>query len=341
MGEYHAPSASRFIRMFNQKALPILICTSTLIEGVNTAAKSVLIYDKRINRADYDFFTFSNIRGRAGRLGQHHVGNVYLFHAPPDSEAIGVTAPLFGDLEDAPDEFVVHVEENDSTPAIDERVEEMATRLGLSSEELRRFSGIGLETLATLKEMIEGRLRSGRPIQWSAYPEYGEVLATCEIVCHVRRPADFGVFSYDQLGMYLNKLRKANSMKEFFSWHDETFKGKPEGYDGVFKFLRAVEYSLPELFSAIDLLIRKAGGASNYDLFIGQMTSWFRAPALKMLEEQGIPIQISERFLQSQDTVSSLSIRLRQLVNRSDRRLSSLESEWIADALPNAGDDDL
>ena len=64
--------------------LPILICTSTLIEGVNTAAKSVLIYDKAIANRNYDFFTFSNIRGRAGRLGQHHVGKVYLSTDLPD-----------------------------------------------------------------------------------------------------------------------------------------------------------------------------------------------------------------------------------------------------------------
>ncbi|MGQ0445650.1 MAG: DEAD/DEAH box helicase [Beijerinckiaceae bacterium] len=75
--------ASRFVRLFNTGEVPILICTSTLIEGVNTAAKSVLVYDKQIDRKDYDFFTFSNIKGRAGRLGQHHVGSVYLFHAPP------------------------------------------------------------------------------------------------------------------------------------------------------------------------------------------------------------------------------------------------------------------
>ena len=86
--------ASHFVRLFNSGDLPILICTSTLIEGVNTAAKSVMIYDKTINREDFDFFTFSNIRGRAGRLGQHHIGNVYLFHSPPEREDVEVSAPL-------------------------------------------------------------------------------------------------------------------------------------------------------------------------------------------------------------------------------------------------------
>ena len=42
--------ASHFVRLFNTDDLPVLVCTSTLIEGVNTAAKSIMIYDKAINR---------------------------------------------------------------------------------------------------------------------------------------------------------------------------------------------------------------------------------------------------------------------------------------------------
>lgn len=326
--------ASRFVRMFNDKRLPVLICTSTLIEGVNTAAKSVLIYDKKIARSDYDFFTFANIKGRAGRLGQHHVGNVFLFHAPPGDTGVDVTAPLFGDLDDAPDEFVIHIDEEDSTPLIDDRVTELASRVGLTPLELRRFSSLGIETLENLRSLIAGRLNNGSRIQWSARPEYEDIVAVCEIISHVRRINDFGVFSYKQLGMYLHKLRSLNTMKEFFHWHSDSFKGDPEKIDGVFKFLRATEYSLPEYFAAIDLLLRKAGGSSNYDYFLAGMPRWFRAEALKMLEEQGVPIQISERFLLKDDTVTSLGVRLRKLADSEDDRLSEVERSWIIDALP-------
>ncbi|RYG94791.1 MAG: hypothetical protein EON58_15495 [Alphaproteobacteria bacterium] len=326
--------ASRFVQLFNDKKLPILICTSTLIEGVNTAAKSVLIYDKKISRSDYDFFTFANIKGRAGRLGQHHIGNVFLFHAPPETQNVDVTAPLFGDLEDAPDEFVVHIDEEDTTPSIDERVEEMSDRAGLTPLELRRYSSIGIDVLETLKGLVEGRLKSGARIQWSNYPDYAQVEATCEVICHVRRANDFGAFSYKQLAMYLTKLRSSATMKEFFLWHSGSFKGDPAQMDGVFKFLRAVEYSLPEYFSVVDLMIRKAGGTSNYELFLANMPRWFRAESLKMLEEQGVPIQISERFLQTGDTVTTLGDRLRGLADAKDVRLSGLERSWIRDALP-------
>lgn len=39
--------ASRMVRLFDQQKLPVLLCTSTLIEGVNTAAKTVMIFDKK------------------------------------------------------------------------------------------------------------------------------------------------------------------------------------------------------------------------------------------------------------------------------------------------------
>jgi len=329
--------ASRFVRLFNEKKLPILVCTSTLIEGVNTAAKSVLIYDKKINRSDYDFFTFSNIRGRAGRLGQHHVGNVYLFHTPPGSAGVEVTAPLFGDLDDAPDEFVVHIDEEDTTPSIDERVGEMADRVGFTPDELRRFSSLGIDALENLRSLIAGRINTGAQLQWSGRPSYEEILAVCEVISHVvARIGDLGVFSYKQLGMYLNKLRSSRTMREFFHWHANSYRGDSEKMDGVFKFLRAAEYSLPEYFAVIDLMIQKAGGRSNYELFIAEMPRWFRAESLKMLEEQGVPIQISERFLASDDTVVSLGARLRALADARDTRLSAVEVDWVIDALPRA-----
>jgi replicative superfamily II helicase len=59
--------AQLFVRLFDERQITILVCTSTLIEGVNTAAANVLIYDKKINRTDFDFFSFANIRGRGGR----------------------------------------------------------------------------------------------------------------------------------------------------------------------------------------------------------------------------------------------------------------------------------
>lgn len=327
--------ASRFVSLFNDKKLPVLICTSTLIEGVNTAAKSVLIYDKTIARNNFDFFTFSNIKGRAGRLGQHHVGKVFLFHNPPGHEDVEVAAPLFGDLDDAPDEFVVHVSDNDATPAISERIEEMAERVHMSASEIRRFSGLGIDTLIGLRSAVRARLRAKAPLIWNGRPTYEEIEAVCTVICDVKGAQNFGCGSNRQLAMYINRLRSSPSMREFYSWHSESYRGEPKRLDNVFKFLRAAEFSLPEYFAVIELFVSKDHSSADYSLLLSELPRWFRAEELKILEEQGVPIQISERFLRRGDTVTTLGERLRALAERRDERLTSLERQWILDALPS------
>ena len=125
-------------------------------------------------------------------------------------------------------------------------------------------------------------------------------------------------------------------MKAFFHWHAKTFRGDDAKLDGVFKFLRSCEYSLPEYFAAVEVMVQKAGGEANYQFFVAGMPRWFRSDALKMLEEQGVPIQISERFLRRSDTVQRLGGRLRRLAEQLDPRLSKFERTWILDALPRA-----
>ena len=56
--------AQASVRFFNEEKVKYLICTSTLIEGVNTSAKNIVIFDHKIGNKEYDFFTFNNIKGR-------------------------------------------------------------------------------------------------------------------------------------------------------------------------------------------------------------------------------------------------------------------------------------
>jgi hypothetical protein len=327
--------ASQFVRMFNNGALPILICTSTLIEGVNTAAKSVLIYDKQIARKDYDFFTFSNIRGRAGRLGQHHVGSVYLFHAPPEEQTVEVEPPLFGDLDHAPDELVVHISDEDSSPVISDRIAELARTMELTRDELRLASSVGLEDAVALKQLTEIASRQGAAIHWSGSPKYNDVLAVSRIICEVRNANEFGIMSAAQLAVYLTNLRSHGTLRGFFHWHSASYRGQPGQQDNVFRFLRACEYGLPQLFSVVELFAKRIWPATSYGLFIAEMPRWFRAEILKNLDEQGVPVQISERFLLRNDTNEALRERLIQQARNPRSELTLFERQWVLDALAN------
>ncbi|MCH7294434.1 DEAD/DEAH box helicase [Acinetobacter higginsii] len=87
---------STIIDYFNKGVLNTLFCTATIIEGVNTTAKNVIFFDKnKGNLTPVDFFDYSNIKGRAGRLMEHYIGNIYNFNPPPIQKQFYVDIPFF------------------------------------------------------------------------------------------------------------------------------------------------------------------------------------------------------------------------------------------------------
>lgn len=325
--------ASHMVRMFNRSELPVLFCTSTLIEGVNTAARSVLIYDKKISRQNYDFFTFANIRGRAGRLGQHHVGQVYLFNEPPPTAETEVTPTLFGDDENASDDYVVHLEEEDTTAAIDDRVAALRQSLNLTTAQLRIASAVGLENALALKQQVDASLRARSALGWSGLPDYNTTVATLDVICKVKNVRDFGAFSTKQLAFQIANLRTQKSLRSFLIEHDRSFQGDLTAYDNIFKFLRACEYGLPQLFALVEIFVQKHLPHADYSYFVREMSRWFRNEALRNLDEEGVPIQISERFLQPGDDRNSLARRLAEVATTGGTTLTDFERAWLLAAL--------
>lgn len=63
----------------NSDETMILFATSTLLEGVNTSTKRLIITSKKIGTKDLSGFEFWNLVGRAGRLGKYKVGEVVYY----------------------------------------------------------------------------------------------------------------------------------------------------------------------------------------------------------------------------------------------------------------------
>ena len=75
------------LSLFNdsQSHFSRLICTSTLLEGVNTSAKNIIITKPSRNYNNtFDAFDFYNLVGRTGRLYQHYLGVAHYIKAPED-----------------------------------------------------------------------------------------------------------------------------------------------------------------------------------------------------------------------------------------------------------------
>lgn len=101
------------IDYFNDNRLKYLFCTSTIIEGVNTSAKNIIYYDaKKGKDIPIDYFDYSNIKGRAGRMMEHYIGRIFNFNLPPEREEINVDIPFFQQTP-VKDEVLIQLDELD------------------------------------------------------------------------------------------------------------------------------------------------------------------------------------------------------------------------------------
>ena len=62
-----------------------MLCTATLLEGVNTTAENIIITKPARGSGNaFDAFDFYNLVGRTGRLFQHYLGKAYYIKGPED-----------------------------------------------------------------------------------------------------------------------------------------------------------------------------------------------------------------------------------------------------------------
>jgi hypothetical protein len=77
---------SSMIDYFNEKSLKYIFCTSTIIEGVNTSAKNIIFFDNKKGLTLIDYFDYSNIKGRSGRMMIHYIGTIFNFNPSPKKQ---------------------------------------------------------------------------------------------------------------------------------------------------------------------------------------------------------------------------------------------------------------
>lgn len=96
------------VSLFNKNQLKVLISTTTITEGVNTAAKNLIVMHSKKGNKELKKFDAKNIAGRAGRFLFHYSGRVIVlkndFMKAINSEAEGIKHKNY-DLESPKDEI--------------------------------------------------------------------------------------------------------------------------------------------------------------------------------------------------------------------------------------------
>ncbi|ADK04866.1 DEAD/DEAH box helicase [Bacillus anthracis] len=106
---------SEIVDSFNKELVDVLICTSTLTEGVNTTAKNVIIYDNFKGKSDFylNGFDVKNIKGRAGRFLSHFLGKVIVLEEIHQEEEKGIIEFSYYDDENLNIEETIQVDRDD------------------------------------------------------------------------------------------------------------------------------------------------------------------------------------------------------------------------------------
>lgn len=141
---------------FNAGELRFLLCTATIIEGVNTVAKNVVIYDNRNGSRGIDKFTHGNIKGRAGRMGIHFVGKVFcLEDVPEDNLNQEVDVPLGIQDADTPLNLLASAQPSHLSEYSQDRFEAAFSQDRFSIDLVKKHSFFRMEQFEQLYSMVE------------------------------------------------------------------------------------------------------------------------------------------------------------------------------------------
>jgi hypothetical protein len=299
----------QMVRMFNTGAIRVLICTSTLIEGVNTSAENVIIYDRRKSKNVLDFFTYKNIQGRAGRMGRYFVGNVFVLERPPTDEDVVVEYKLEDQASDTPIGMLIQLDDSDLTDESRSRIEDELQGSFLSRETIRLNGSLDPRVQNELARRVDEMLRSGdRALLWSGFPQGLQLLTSCELIYqYISGPylAGRGISSGRQLVWHLRNVSQKDGIPGYLH---RVVNGRLSGQsaaekiDEALKIIRnVVTFRFPRDLMVLERIVKEVSSrlkmpAPDYSTYTEASENMFTPWAIAALEEYGIPIQLAKKI---------------------------------------------
>ncbi len=307
------------IKYFNDGLLRCIFCTSTIIEGVNTSAKNVVLFDGQKGGKPIDFFDYSNIKGRSGRLMEHYVGTIYNFVPVPQRESIVIDIPFYEqDRKILSDEILINIEKADVQQQVIDRYNKLyEIEPGLI--EIIKKNGTNVNGQMNIYYALQRDINTCKyqNISWSQMPNWDSLL----YILHLAENNIFSlqnkhaIFSYKQLARYIDMYRKSkNIMPIIKDIYENNVKGikrltEERRYAqldsaievGFHIYRHWFQFTVPKAFRVIDSLQRyvcdqHGKKAGSYSYFVQQLENDFIRENLSILIEYGIPSDTVHRI---------------------------------------------
>jgi len=302
-GQLHRSLSQIQVKLFEEDdGIERIVSTSSIIEGVNTSAENVIIWQNKNGRSRLNDFTYKNIIGRGGRMFKHFIGKIYILEQPPDPATIQLNLPfpekLVGDFDE-----VKYAQEltREQIIKIIAFKEEMAEIFGHERfQEIQEQGNLILSDSYLLRDIaldmknnprswsVLSLLNSSDVNQWDS-PLY-KVIRT--------QPGNWGI-QYSKFVGFVKILSK--------NWQlpISVLLNLLETYDisvnDFFKLERSVTFDLASLLNDINILQRELLKEMKMDIspFISKCSHAFLPQNVFQLEEYGLPRMISKKIQNS------------------------------------------
>ena len=319
-GSLQKHMGASIIKYFNEGRLKCIFCTSTIIEGVNTSAKNVILFDEKKGGSEIDFFDYSNIKGRSGRMMEHYVGRIFNFCRIPIQNRIVIDIPFYEqDPEILTNEILINIKKEDIKQEVRNRYDQIEA-LPADLLEIIKQNGVSVNGQIRIYKRLMSDLKSRdvlQNIQWSQLPTWDQmsyILAVAE-----NNLFNFddkrGVFSVKQLARYLNMYRTKKNIIEIVndiynsrieSVKNLTEERKAKYYDEAVEtafhiYRHWFQFTVPKAFRVVDsiqrlICERRNMRSGSYSFFVQQLENDFIRENLSILVEFGIPSNAVRRL---------------------------------------------
>ncbi|WP_107853582.1 DEAD/DEAH box helicase [Neisseria elongata] len=295
-GRLHRSIAQLVIKLFEEEnAINIILSTSSIIEGVNTSAKNVIIWKAKNGTKNLDFYSYKNVIGRSGRMFKHFVGNVFLLDRAPQDESVTLSINF-------DDNILLDYIEND-----DEEINnpQLKNRAISNSQKLFSLTGkkyheiiesitnsdiqIKFEDLiALITELEDYKFRQSLKYLQNKYFNNLYNILNLKIISTPNKYSYFVNFVD-----YISKNFNQPIPKQIEELRKKLFGSF--SVDDYFQYEKIVTFDLAQLIADINIIVNILYPNDNIDLswVATQFSSAFLPPNILLLEEFGLPRSIS------------------------------------------------
>lgn len=332
--------SASIIHYFNRTKIQYLFCTSTIIEGVNTNAKNVILFDKKRGRSPIDYFDYSNIKGRAGRLMVHYVGRIFNFHKEPKSEIVEIDFPFYDQKMETSKEILIQIEKEDIKNINNDNYKEIEC---FTQEERLLFKKNGVSVTGQKKILDQLNLDlKDRPelITWTRYPTLEQLTYLITLAAeNLKKPGESLSFSTKKVAFLVNLYASNPDIMflvineyNYLVTHNKKDKSKYELLDDsvriIFQFQRHwLDYTLPKWFHVLNSLQEYACEKAhikpgNYTYYASSLENDFVDPKLTFLAEMGLPrsaiMKIEKAIVSSMEDETDIVDYIRRNIQKLD-----------------------